>query len=146
MGGRNAPTSRGGAIRSNDEMTDHPLDHPFLRDDADAVNAIAKRIERLTCDLAITGSVPFNGGNALWLVKHIVERADGARATLFTLLSLADVLAAQTATLADSGSRRATGAEATALRLQAAMMRVCRRAIVDLRREIATLCSKRAAA
>lgn len=128
------------------KMTDHSPNHSFLREDADAVKAIAKRIERLTCDLAVTGIAPFNRGGATWHVTHILEGADGARVMLFKFFDLADVLAAQTAALADSGSLRAAGAEATALRQQAATMRTCRRAVADLRREIAMLCSKRGGA
>jgi hypothetical protein len=124
-------------------MTDHSLDHSFLREDADAVKAIANRLERLTCDLAVTGIVPFIRGGATWHIQHTLDGADGARVMLFKFFDLADVLAAQTAALADSGSLRAAGDEATALRQQAATMRMCRRAVADLRREIATLCGNR---
>ena len=117
-------------------MTDHSLDPYLIHVDPEAVKAIAIRVERLTRDLAVTGIAPLGRSAAIWLVENAIAGTGGAGAMFWMVLNLVDVLAAQTAAIADSGAQRANGAEALGLRRQAATMRTCRRAIPELRRLI----------
>jgi len=93
----------------------------------------AEQLVALLAPLAAAGVMPLQHGAARWLIEAVAVDID-ALDILRTLLSLADVLAAQTATLAESGALRAMGGEATALRAQANAMRATRRTILELRR------------
>jgi len=85
------------------------------------------------------GVLPLTPGAALLLIRNAAEDAPGAFAVLLSLLSVVDVLAAQTTTLVESGAARSTDAAAVALRAQAAGLRTARRAIPEFCRDLARI-------
>jgi hypothetical protein len=99
------------------------------------LRSLGARLQAIIDGVTVAGVAPLSRGGAEWLMERSIESGEAA-AALGTLLNLVDVLAAQTTMLADGGAHRTcNAAEGTALRIEAAGMRTCRRAIAQLRRD-----------
>lgn len=100
--------------------------------------SLAASLRAIIGGVTVAGVAPLTRAGADWLIERSIESGEAA-VTLGTLLNLVDVLAAQTAVIADGGAfRTRNAAEATALRNEATGMRTCRRAIAQFRRDFHT--------